>query len=233
MEVEQHVDKTRPVAAGAILAIVAIVFAFSQLSRRVGEDTLAGSMAALGGIMLCLVVVWATQRWLGLGWQEIGMRRPRSWPRTLGLGILVAVVSNAALYPIMTYIIAPLSGGEPDVSRFDATRGNLGVMVGTVLTVWLTSAFPEEVIWRGFLMTRLAKLAGGGRLAWGLALILVSVHFGLIHFYQGVSGMVITGLAGFLYGLAFLIFRRNLWVVIVAHAANHVIAFTAMYLGWV
>ena len=92
-------DRSRAIAAGAILAIVVIVFAFSQLSRRVGEDTHAGSMAALGGIALCLVVVWARQRRLGLGWQEIGLRRPRSWPRTLGLGILVAVTSNAALYP--------------------------------------------------------------------------------------------------------------------------------------
>ncbi|MDA8019433.1 MAG: CPBP family intramembrane metalloprotease [Thermoanaerobaculia bacterium] len=231
MESEQDVDKSRSVSAAAIVAILAITFVFSLLSRRMGTETLAGSLAAVGGIVLCLVVVWVTQRWLRLGWPEIGLRRPRSWPKTFGLGILVAVVTNAAILPILTYVIAPLSGDMPDVSRFDGTRGNLGVLVGTVLTVWLTSAFPEEVIWRGFLLTRLAKLAGGGRLAWGIALALSSVHFGLIHFYQGVSGVVVTGLSGFLYGLAFLICRRNLWVVIVAHAANHVMSFTAMYFG--
>ncbi|MCH7667131.1 MAG: CPBP family intramembrane metalloprotease [Acidobacteria bacterium] len=55
----------------------------------------------------------------------------------------------------------------------------------------------------------------------------------LIHFYQGVSGIVATGVMGFLYGLAFLLLGRNLWVVIVAHAASHVLSFTAMYLGLV
>ncbi len=232
MELEQHVEKNRLLAAGAIIAIVAITFLFSLLSRRVGEDTQAGSLAAMGGIVLCLVVVWVTQRRLGLGWPEIGLKRPQSWLLTIGLGILVAIVTTALLKAIMIYVIAPLSAGEtPDVSRFDGIKGNLWGLVGTVLVVWLTSAIPEELIWRGFLMTRLAKLTGGGRVAWILALALSSIHFGLLHFYQGVSGMVVTGLAGFLYGVAFLVFRRNLWVVIVAHAATHVISFTALYFG--
>jgi membrane protease YdiL (CAAX protease family) len=132
----------------------------------------------------------------------------------------------------MTFVINPLMGADaPDVSRFNAVQGNLKVLLTMVPMVWLTSAFPEEVIWRGFLMTRVAKLGGGSRGAWGMALVLTSVHFGLIHFYQGVAGMVATGIMGLLYGLAFLLLGRNLWVVIVAHAASHALSFTAMYLG--
>jgi hypothetical protein len=80
-------------------------------------------------------------------------------------------------------------------------------------------------------MTRIAKLMGGTRMAWGAALVLTSVHFGMIHFYQGVSGMVATGVMGFLYGAAYLVFRRKLWVTVVAHALSHVVSFTLLYLG--
>ncbi len=218
-------------AALGVLLIVAITVGASLVSRQVGEDGKGGSLAAVTGVVLCLCVVWWTQRKLGLGLREIGLARPDSWPRTIARGALVTVVAYTVTGAVMMLIIVPLSGQQPDVSRFDSTRGNLGVMIGTVLTVWLTSAFPEEVIWRGFLMTRIAKLTGGTRMAWGAALVLTSVHFGMIHFYQGVSGMVATGVMGFIYGAGYLVFRRNLWVTVVAHALTHVVSFTLLYLG--
>ena len=142
---------------------------------------------------------------------------------------LAGAVEKRAVEVIQTLVV--IDAEFVDVSRFDATRGNLGVMIRTVVTVWFTSAFPEEVIWRGFLMTRIAKLTGGTRRAWGVALVLTSVHFGMIHFYQGVSGVVTTGVLGLLYGAAYLVFRRNLWVTVVAHALTHVVSFTLLYLG--
>ncbi len=224
----------RGLALTAVLAIVGVHLAFSVLSARLGPTTGGGNMAALGGTLSILALVFVFQRALGLAVGEIGLKRPASWPRTILLGVMVAIASQAVTLGAMTYMIDPLINAEaPDVSRFNAVKGNLKVLLTMVPAVWLTSAFPEEVIWRGFLMTRVAKLGGGSRSAWGMALVLTSVHFGLIHFYQGVSGMVATGVMGFFYGLAFLLLGRNLWVVIVAHAASHVLSFTAMYLGLV
>lgn len=221
------------IAIGALLLIVVASLFFSLLSRRVGEDSHAGSLAALGGIVTSLVVVWGCQRLLGLGFREIGFRRPPSWPRTLGLGLLVGLVVNAFAFVLISYILpALLDSPAPDVSRFAGLEGNLVGTVTTLLAVWLTSALPEEVIWRGFLMTRLAKLGGGSAAAWGVALVVTSVHFGAVHFYQGLPGVLTTGIAGLLLGLAFLLFGRNLWVPITAHASMHVMSFSALYMGW-
>ena len=234
--VDDSLDRRRStlIAVGAILLIIIAQLLFSILSRQVGEDSRAGSLAALGGVVASLVVVWGCQRLLGLGFQEIGFRRPESWPRTVGLGVLVGLVANAVGFALLAYVLPALLGSQqPDYSRFEGLQGNLVATVSIILTVWLTSALPEEVIWRGFLMTRLAKLAGDSRTAWGIALVLTSVHFGLVHFYQGLAGVLMTGVAGFLLGLAFLLFGRNLWVPIVAHAFMHVMSFGALYMGWV
>jgi membrane protease YdiL (CAAX protease family) len=221
------------IAVGALLLLVAASLFFSLLSRQVGEDSNAGSLAALGGIVVGLVVVWGCQRLLGLGFREIGLRRPQSWPRTLGLGVSVGLVANAVAFVLIAYVFPALFDSPvPDVSRFAGLEGNLVATVTTLLVVWLTSAFPEEVIWRGFLMTRLAKLGGGSAMAWGVALVVTSVHFGAVHFYQGLSGVLATGMAGLLLGLGFLLFGRNLWVPIFAHATMHVMAFGALYMGW-
>ncbi len=218
----------------AVLAVVGVNLLFALLSGSLGPNTGVGGMAAVGGTLSALALVLVFQRVLGLGVTEIGLSRPASWPRTVLLGIAVAIVTGALAQGMMVYLVNPLiSAAPPDVTRFNAVRGNLGALLLTVPTVWLTSAFPEEVIWRGFLMTRIAKLVGGSRSAWALALVLTSLHFGLIHFYQGASGIAVTGIAGLLYGVAFLIFGRNLWVPILAHAATHLISFTAMYRGFV
>lgn len=225
--------RSTPIVVGALLLIVVAQVLFSILSRQVGEDSHAGSLAALGGIVTSLVVVWACQRLLGLGFREIGLRRPESWPRTLGLGLLVGLVVNAVALVLITYVLpALLDSPAPDVSRFAGLEGNLVATVSTVLIVWLTSAFPEEVIWRGFLMTRLAKLGGGSATAWSVALVVTSAHFGAVHLYQGLAGVLATGVAGLLLGLAFLLFGRNLWLPIAAHASMHVMSFTALYMGW-
>ena len=224
--------RQRRLAWIAVLSIAGVHLAFSLLSRALDPSTGSGNMAALGGTVSCLVLVFVFQRALGLPVAEFGLSRPASWPRTVVLGVIVAIASQALALGVITLVVNPLLGADPpDVSRFSAVEGNLKALLTMVPTVWLTSAFPEEVIWRGFLMTRVATLAGGSKGAWWMALAVTSVHFGLAHFYQGVSGIVATGLLGFLYGVAFLTLGRNLWLVIVAHAASHALAFTAMYLG--
>jgi membrane protease YdiL (CAAX protease family) len=129
---------------------------------------------------------------------------------------------------------APLTDGRgPDISRFDRVRGNPGVLVVTLLSVWFNSAFGEELIWRGFLLTRLTHVLGGSRGAlWG-SVAISSVLFGLVHVYQGLAGVVTTGVIGLVFCVFFVLVKRNLWVLIIAHGLMHLMSFTAMYFGQV
>ncbi|CAN0277659.1 unnamed protein product, partial [Chrysoparadoxa australica] len=55
-------------------------------------------------------------------------------------------------------------------------------------------------------------------------------YFGYGHvYYQGLRGLIATGLIGLSLGILFLIYKRNLWPLVIAHAAVDCLGFTALY----
>ncbi len=58
-----------------------------------------------------------------------------------------------------------------------------------------------------------------------------AIAFGLIHGYQGPAQAISIGIGGAVYGAAFLLARRNLWPLIVAHGLNDMLGFIFLYSG--
>jgi membrane protease YdiL (CAAX protease family) len=80
--------------------------------------------------------------------------------------------------------------------------------------VAVTAGVTEEVLYRLFLLNFLRWLWPGGGLRG--ALVLSAVAFGLVHLYQGVRGVVTTGIAGWLLG-AFYLGTRSLVLPMLVH----------------
>jgi hypothetical protein len=58
------------------------------------------------------------------------------------------------------------------------------------------------------------------------------MFFGYGHYYyQGLSGAVVTGAIGLVLGIMFVLFRRNLWPVILWHGIIDTLAFSAYFLN--
>lgn len=75
----------------------------------------------------------------------------------------------------------------------------------------------EEAIFRGFLMTEIARIVGTSPWATVLNVVLASVVFGLAHGSPGRSGVVSTGLVAAFLGWVFIASDHDLWLVIVTH----------------
>ena len=97
--------------------------------------------------------------------------------------------------------------------------------------VWLIAAFGEEFFFRGLLLTAVAELFGGSRMAWALAVVVQAAAFGLVHAYQGPVQAIAIGIGGLVYGAAFLYAGRNLWPLILAHGINNSLGLSLLTAG--
>ena len=229
----------------AILLEIAVVFVplyvLLILSVRLGGDDfvpLGGELYLLGGplvnlgLVVTIAIFWVVSKIRGSTWSDFGLARPKSWGRTIlmGIGVTVGIiVSFALLMPLIT-LAFPIP--QADNSRFDILQGNLPNLILNVVAAWFTAAFLEELLWRGYLMNRLVDLQGKKtKLAWVIALVGSAIIFGLGHTYQGLGGVIRITAVGLLFGAAFLTVRRNLWPVIIAHALLNTIDFVQDYFG--
>ena len=122
-------------------------------------------------------------------------------------------------------------GKQPDLQVFRAVRGNIKLTVVFLVVSWTLAAFGEEMVYRGYLMNRVADLFNRTRSAWIISLVAVHFGFGLAHLYQGVTGVIDEGLMGLLLGLMYLGTGRNLALPIVAHGVQDSIDFILIFLG--
>jgi len=178
-----------------------------------------------------LVVVIVSWRLRGVKWCDVGFWVYRNWPLTLALGILGGAVMEGIELFVSQPLLVHFLHKEPDLSILSAVRGNLKVLAILIVLAWIVAALGEEVVYRGYLMNRVAELFTPGAIATAIGLVTMSIVFGFAHAYQGVTGIVDEGFMGLLLGLMYLAGGRNLLIPIIAHGVQDTIDVVLLYLG--
>jgi len=214
------------VFAVSALAFVLEDFANSQGWISVGAEA-RGVTAILGGTLAAVSVVLARGGTLA----DLGFRRPERWTTVpfQVIGILVAFIAVQTLAPLL--VSSFISMPEPDLSRYDSILGNLSAAIVMALVLPLTASIPEEIIYRGFLIGRLSDIFGRDIGGASMAVLVQALAFGAVHFMWGIGGVIVTFMMGIVWGTAYLLCGRNLWVVIIAHSTGHVLFVIQLYLG--
>jgi hypothetical protein len=145
--------------------------------------------------------------------------------------VLGTMAVDSVAVGIMSPFLSSAFGEAPQVDRFADLPGNLPLLLKLLPAAWLIAAFGEEFFFRGFLLTGIAGVLGRSRAAWVTAVLAQAVAFGLIHAYQGPAQAISIGIGGAVYGGAFLLARRNLWPLILAHGLNDTIGLILLYSG--
>lgn len=224
---------------GSLLPIAPSLIAQLDAAAAGVEPTLGSietATSAMGGAVLGLLVAWLwlrRDRAVPVAWN---FERPASWKRTLGWAAL-ATAGTLAIFAAGGPLMQAIGLDTPDAGLILdlVTQSPLTFAVWVIGVAWLAAGLGEELLYRGFLMDRLSRLPGLGRSTWAV-LAVQAVLFGLPHAYQGAGGMVVTGLVGLWLGGVFLKTGRNLWAVVLAHAAVDTISMSLAYadkLGWI
>jgi membrane protease YdiL (CAAX protease family) len=179
-----------------------------------------------------LVVFGVGSLWLrGEGARAVGLAFRSDWGRTVLVGIVAGIGYQGFSLYVAEPAIARVTGKLPDVSLFAPLAGNVHFLLISLAVGWTLAAFGEEFVYRGYLLTRIARVLGDAPRAWLGALTVTSIVFGAGHAYQGVSGMITAGLGGFAFGLLYLATGRNLWVPVIAHGTMDTVGFLLLLLG--
>ena len=212
------------VGGGTILVGIAIF----------GDGVVASICSIWAANLLMLAVIYGGLRYRGQSWSHLGLNLGAPDLKTISITVLQSLpVFAAAIIAFVAgaILMANLVGmPEPaDMSKYDYLRGNLTMTIIALGSVYIVSSFAEEVIYRGFLITRIRELTHDGKLASCVAVLFSSLVFGLIHSDWGLAGMVQASCMGLALGTSYLLVGRNLWVLILAHAYLDTILVLQMY----
>lgn len=172
-----------------------------------------------------LITLWAI-KW---DWKYFGITKP-NWSKT----ITKALIFSICIFILSDFLFNPfleLYFGKVDLNEADQLIGNLNIYVLYLLLGWIFGGFCEEIIFRGYVVKRLAIILGDSKKTWLLSAIIASIGFGFMHYNQGPSGIILTCIIGFMLGLIFIYNRDNLMVPILTHGIYNMMAITLIYLG--
>ncbi|WP_109299679.1 CPBP family intramembrane glutamic endopeptidase [Aquimarina sp. AU474] len=211
----QHQLRNEPLITGGLIILLIGLTALGQI----------GFIASL---LLILTIHWFMKSSI----DELGLLAPKSWTKTIVIGVILTILI-LLFFTIINPVLLKLFPNEiKDLSRFNTIKDNEFMLLVAIVSSWVTAGFGEELIWRGYILKNLAILFGNKKTSWVLSLIITSLLFGCIHYYQGVVGMVQTGLVGLLLGIIYIRNgKKNLWLNIIIHGSIDTISMVALYFG--
>ena len=191
---------------------------FAVPATVVGQTLVVGVSYAL----------WRRAGRQGRGLAHFGLGRPRSWPRTILLGLIAWFVGSSLTAGVVIPWITQATGAVPDLTAFAQLRGRPEQLLIRLPLIWVVAAFCEELVFRGALFGALRRRLPSTRAGVGLALTLQAALFGVSHAYQGLSGIGASAFMGTILGATVLLAGGGLWPAVLAHGLTDTVSLVAI-----
>ncbi len=222
---------------GELVLVFSSALVFIQLmTPLVGGNLLLEQMIIWFANILMLAIVWIGLKLRGEKWQHFGLTfKPmsrRGSVKVFLLSLLVFVLALAG-FIVGSIIMANITGipESADMSGYSYLKDNIGMLFLTLIGAYIVSSFGEEVIYRAFLINRFLELGVDSKRGRVIAVILSSIVFGLVHYQWGLIGIVQTGFMGLVLGICYIILKKRLWILILAHVYMDTILMVQLYLA--
>ncbi len=179
-----------------------------------------------------LLIVWLILKYSGEKFSDIGFRFKSFNMKALIVGSLSAV----AILSFMQLLVFPfleqfITFEETEMGLYDFIRASKAQLLIIVIMGWLIGGFYEELVFHGFIFTRLEKMIPGKH-ATSISFVLSFLIFGVYHLQLGSAGALNALIVGIVYLGLFIYFKRNLWASIICHGVYNSMVMTLIYLGY-
>jgi membrane protease YdiL (CAAX protease family) len=141
----------------------------------------------------------------------------------LAAGVAIVLLDSFAVDPLVQRFVHT----PPNVGAFDSVQGNLFAYLELLLIALVVGGVAEELVFRGFLIGWSSRLFGQRALV--PVATVSSALFGFSHLYQGLAGVIETGIVGFLLAALYIAGGRKLASCSVAHITVDAIGVTELY----
>ena len=224
-------NKMAPVIEIVIVFLVAFI-AIKVFQPIVDENPIIRQTVVWVANIVMLIMVWFGLKLRGQGWKDFGLSRKFINLKTFLISFLVFIAALIS-FVLGSIIMANIIGipENPDLSGYNYLQGNLPMLILVLIAVFIVSSFGEEVIYRGFLITRISEIGNNSKGWLRTSVFISSIIFGLAHYEWGLMGIVQTGFMGLALGISFILTKRNLWALVFAHAYMDTILMIQMYFG--
>ena len=148
---------------------------------------------------------------------------------------LILAIAAIALLRLFAVTLNPLIedffGSPRNLERFANVKGSIVSLVVLLVTNWTIAAFGEEFAYRIVILRGISFILGDTPTGKILAVLLQAVMFGLIHTYQGPTGISGSMFSGLVFGTVTIVSRWSIWPAAVAHGLNNTIGIFALFHG--
>jgi len=174
-------------------------------------------------LSIVLLILWSSNyKWLLFGFTKKPTKKTILY--SLILTAVLIIIDNCFSILVRSYF------GEPNLSSLDDIKHNTANYIFILIVVWSFVAFGEEFLFRGYYMKWLAEFLGNSNKAWIASAIIISIYFGMSHYYQGISGIISIFFLTLISSMIFYKNRNNLWLLILIHGFHDTWGLTFLYL---
>jgi len=230
-----HTNKIAKISE--ILLVFALAFGLFMILKPYAVDNLLLKMGIIWCVnILMLMLVWLGIKLRGQKWTDFGLTFGRinlKGSLRIFLRSLLVCILGLSAYILGSVIMANISGmpESADMSNYEYFHDNFFMLIVTLFGVYIVSSFGEEVIYRAFLINRISELGFDSKYGKAAIVLISAVIFGLVHYEWGPTGVVSTGLMGLVMGIFYLKFKKNLWILVLAHAYMDTILLVQIYIA--
>jgi len=189
----------------------------------------AGLIPFFGYSIPILLFTWYVLRYSNETFSDIGLSFKQFDSKSILIGGLVAALTLAFMqlifHPVLEYFV---SLEYNDAGLNDTIQGGSFQFFVMVVMGWLIGGVYEEIVFHGFIFTRLEKMIKG-KYSTHMSFVVTAVIFGAYHIQLGALGAINALVVGAVYLALFLYFKRNLWYSIMCHGFYNTLVMTLIY----